>query len=106
MGRAGVTLWPVVGFTGFIVLVLCGLGLAAVAVTFLGGAPHALPPSPEIAVILFLLALLCVVLAVVLLRRSIRALSAVSHDANQKHVRRRLYTVAGAFLRPSEFRSR
>jgi hypothetical protein len=96
MGRVGVTFWPVVGIIGFIVLVLCGLGLAVVAVTFLGGAPHALPPSPGIAAILFLLALLSVVLGVVLLQRSIRALSAISHDANQKQVRRRLYAVAGA----------
>lgn len=78
MGRVAVTFWPVVGIIGFLVLVLCGLGLAAVAVTFLAGAPHAFPPSPGIAVILFLLALLSVVLAVVLLRRSIRALSRVT----------------------------
>jgi uncharacterized BrkB/YihY/UPF0761 family membrane protein len=89
-------LLALVGIIGFIVLVLCGLGLAVVAGTFLVGAPHALPPSPGIAAILFLLALLSVVLGVVLLRRSICALSAVSHDANQKQVRRRLYAVAGA----------
>jgi hypothetical protein len=34
MGRMRVTFWPVVGIVGFIALVLCGLGLAAVAVIF------------------------------------------------------------------------
>src|SRR5207302_162777 len=41
MGRVRVTFWPVVGIVGFIVFVLCGLGLAVVAVIFVGGAPHA-----------------------------------------------------------------
>ncbi len=98
MGRVGVTFWPVVGIVGFIALVLCGLGLALVAIIFVSGAPHAFPPSPGIAAILFLLALLCVVLAVVLLRRSIRALSATRQSGSQKQVRRSLYAVAGAAL--------
>src|SRR5438034_8577810 len=50
-----ISFWPVVGIVGFIVFVLCGLGLAVVAVIFVGGAPHAFPPSPGIAAILFLL---------------------------------------------------
>ena len=92
MGRFRVIFWPAVGIIGFIVLVLCGLVLAVFAVTFLGGAPHALPSSPGVAAILFLLALLSFVLSAVLLRRSIRALSAVWPDANQKQMRRRLYS--------------
>src|SRR5438034_8138304 len=39
-----ISFWPVVGIVGFIVFVLCGLGLAVVAVIFVGGAPHAFPP--------------------------------------------------------------
>jgi len=97
-GRVGATFWPALGIIGFIVLVLCGLGLAVVAVTFLAGAPHAIPPSPGVAAILFLLALLFVALGVVLLRRSIRALSAVWQGGNQKLVLRSLYAVAGAAL--------
>jgi len=77
VGRVGATFWPALGIIGFIVLVLCGLGLAVVAVHILGRAPHAIPPSPGIAAILFLLASFLFVLGVVLLRRSIRALSAV-----------------------------
>ena len=38
VGRVGATFWPALGIIGFIVLVLCGLGLAVVAVTFLAGA--------------------------------------------------------------------
>jgi hypothetical protein len=98
MGRVGVSFWPVVGIIGFIGLVLCGLGLAVVAIIFVGGAPHAIPRSPALAAILFLLAVLCVVLAVVLLRRSIRALSANWQSGSQKQVRKSLYAVAGAAL--------
>src|SRR5438874_13573658 len=87
MGRVRVTFWPVVGIVGFIVFVLCGLGLAVVAVIFVGGAPHAFPPSPGIAAILFLLALLFVALGGVLLRRSIRALSAMRQSGSQQQVR-------------------
>ncbi|PYT74420.1 MAG: hypothetical protein DMG42_10610 [Acidobacteria bacterium] len=98
MGRVRVTFWPVVGIVGFIVFVLCGLGLAVVAVIFVGGAPHAFPPSPGIAAILFLLALLFVALGGVLLRRSIRALSAMRQSGSQQQVRTSLYVVAGAAL--------
>jgi len=98
MGRVGVSFWPVVGIIGFIGLVLCGLGLAVVAIIFVGGAPHAIPRSPALAAILFLLAVLCVVLAVVLLRRSIRALSANWQSGSQKQVRKSLYAVTGAAL--------
>jgi len=98
MGRVRVTFWPVVGIVGFIVFVLCGLGLAVVAVIFVGGAPHAFPPSPGIAAILFLLALLFVALGVVILRRSIRALSAMRQSGSQQQVRTSLYVVAGAAL--------
>ena len=98
MGRVGVTFWPVIGIIGFIACVLCGLGLAAVAIIFAIGAPHAFPSSPGIAVILFLLALLLVVLGVVLLQRSIRALFATAQSGSQEQVRRSLYAVAGAAL--------
>jgi hypothetical protein len=98
MGRVRVTFWPVVGIIGFIACVLCGLGLAAVAIIFAIGAPHAFPRSPGIAAILFFLALLFVVLGVVLLRRSIRALSATAQSGNQRQVRRSLYAVAAAAL--------
>lgn len=84
MSRVGVTFWPVVGMIGFIALVLCGLGLAAVAIIFVSGAPHAIPRSPGIAAILLLLALLLVVLGIVLLRRSIHALSALWQRGSQK----------------------
>lgn len=96
MGRFGVIFWPVLGIIGFIVLVLWGLVLAVVGVTFWGGAPHALPASPGIAAILLLLALLSIVSGVVLLRRSIRALSTVSQGESQKRPQRTLYAVAGA----------
>ena len=98
MGRVGVTFWPAIGIIGFIVLVLCGLGLSVVAVAFLAGAPHAIPPSPGIAAILFFLALLCVGLGVVLLRRSIRALSVERESGRQRQTRRSLYGIAGAAL--------
>ena len=98
MGRAGVTFWPVIGIIGFIALVLCGLGLAAGSIIFAIGAPHAFPSSPGIAVILFFFAVLLVVLGVVLLRRSIRALSVTSQNGNQRQVRRSLYALAGAAL--------
>jgi hypothetical protein len=42
MRRVGVTFWPVVGMIGFIALVLCGLGVAAVAIIFVSGAPQAI----------------------------------------------------------------
>jgi hypothetical protein len=98
MGGVRVTFWPVVGIIGFIALVLCGLGLAAVAILFVVGAPHAFPSSPGIAAILFLVALLFVVLGFVLLRRSIRALSATRPSGTQENARRSLYAVAGAAL--------
>ena len=98
MDRRGLTIWPVVGIVAFIAFVLCGLGLAAVAVILVVGAPHAIPPRPGIATVLFLLALLLVVLGVALLRRSIRALPARQQSGNQKQVRRSLYAVAGAAL--------
>lgn len=98
MGRVRVSFWPVVGIIGFIALVLCGLGLAVVAIVFVSGAPHAIPRSPALAAILFLLALLCVVVAVILLRRSIRALSANWQSGSQKQARKSLYGVAGAAL--------
>src|SRR5258708_38334313 len=72
-----VTFWPVVGIAAFIALVLCGLDLAFVAEIFVTGAPHAIPRSPGLATVFFLLALLSVRLAGILLRRSIRGLSAV-----------------------------
>jgi hypothetical protein len=98
MGGVRVTFWPVVGIIGFIACVLCGLGLVAVAILFVAGAPHAFPSSPGIAAILFLLALPFVVLGVVVLRRSIRALSATWQSGSQEQLRRSLYAVAGAAL--------
>jgi hypothetical protein len=98
MRRVGVTFWPVVGMIGFIALVLCGLGFAAVAIIFVSGAPHAIPRSPGIAAILFLLALFLVVLGIVLLRRSIRALSALWQRGSEKQVQRSLYAAAAATL--------
>ncbi len=98
MDRVRLTFWPVVGIIAFIASVLCGLGLAAVAVILVVGVPHAIPPSPGIATILFLLALLFVVLGFALLRRSIRALSATRQSGSQKQVRRSLYAVASAAL--------
>jgi hypothetical protein len=98
MGRVRVTFWPVAGIIGFIVCVLCGLGVAAVAVIFVRGAPHAIPRSPGIAAILFLLALLVAGFGIVLLRRSIRALSALWQNGSQKQAQRSLYAIAGAAL--------
>ena len=98
MGRMRVTFWPVVGIVGFIALVLCGLGLALIAGFFVIGAPHAIPRSPGLATVLFLVALLLIVLGVVLLRRSIRALSAMRQSGSEKQSRRSLYAVAGAAL--------
>jgi hypothetical protein len=102
MGRVRVTFWPVVGIAGFIALVLCGLGLAMVALFFVSGAPHAIPRSPGLAAILFLVALLFVVLGIVLLRRSVRALSATQQTGSQKQTQaqaqRSLYAAAGAAL--------
>ena len=98
MGRVRVTFWPIVGVIGFIVCVLCGLGVVAVAILFAIGAPHAFPSSPGIAAVLFCLALVFIVLGVILLRRSIRTLSATSQSGSQEQVRRSLYAVAGAAL--------
>ena len=97
MGR-GVSFWPVIGVIGFIALVLGGLGLVLASILFVGGAPHAIPRSPALAAILFLLALLCFALAVVLLRRSIRALSANWQRGSERQVRKSLYAVASVLL--------
>src|SRR5256885_17048419 len=67
MGRVRVTFWPVVGIIGFIACALCGLGLAAVAIIFSIGAPHAFPRKPGIAGILFFFSLPFFVLGVGLL---------------------------------------
>src|SRR5215471_6591905 len=98
MGRAGVSFWLVVGIIGFIALMLCGLGLGSAAIIFMVGAPHAIPRSSAVAASFFLLALVCVVLAVVLLRRSIRAFSANWQSGSQKQVRKSLYALAAAAL--------
>lgn len=98
MGRVKVTFWPMIGIVGFIACVLCGLGITAIAILFGVGAPHALPRSPGIAAGLFLIALLFVGLGVILLRRSIHALSASAQSGSQEQVRTRLYATAGAAL--------
>jgi hypothetical protein len=102
MGRVRVTFWPVAGIAGFIALVLCGLVSAMVALIFVIGAPHAIPRSPGLAAILFLVALLFVVLGIVLLQRSVRALSATQQTGSEKQTQaqgqRSLYAAAGAAL--------
>ena len=98
MGRVKVTFWPMIGIIGFIACVLCGLVLTAIAILFGVGAPHALASSPGIAAGLFVLALLFVGLGVILLRRSIRALSATAQSGSQEQVGRPLYAIAGAAL--------
>src|SRR5258705_1995540 len=98
MGRMRVTFWPVVGVAAFIALVLCGLGLALVAEIFVTGAPHAIPRSPVLATVFFLLALLSVGLGVILLRRSIRAVSALRPSGSQQQAQRLLYAAAVAAL--------
>jgi hypothetical protein len=76
--------------------VLCGLGLAFVAEIFVTGAPHLIPRSPVLATVFFLLALLSVGLGVILLRRSIRALSAVWPTGNGKQAPAQKLLYAGA----------
>ena len=76
MGRVRVTIWAVVGVVGLVVCVLCSLGFGAMATLFLIGAPHAVPRSPGLAAILFVATVLLAGIGVIILRRTIRLVSA------------------------------
>jgi hypothetical protein len=90
--------WPVVGIVAFVALMLSGLGVTLVAIFFVIGAPHAIPPSPWTAAALFLSAAFLIGASIALLRRSIRALTVTQPPEKQKRTRRSLYAVAGGAL--------
>ena len=77
MGRTATIGWSIVGIIGFFALVGIAFLTAILGFAFFAGAPHAFGPAPWLGAIFFLFALLFVVLAIFLLRRSVRRLRSV-----------------------------
>ena len=82
------TVGSVGGIVGFIVLLLCGIGLAAFALLFAVGAPHVIPAGPAFAALLLLVALLFWTAAILILRRSVATLSKLtdSETSNKRWI--------------------
>ncbi len=98
MGLSGTIVWSAVRIIAFFLLILGGLLVALLALAAASGAPHAFAPSPGLAAVLFLIAVLLVVFGTYRVRRSILELSSILQVGHKAQVPRWLYAVVGAGL--------
>ena len=74
MTRTGTITWSVLGIIGFLFLLVCGICVAVLGFAFSIDAPHAWKGDVRDGLIFGLAALVLVIAAILLLRRSIRKL--------------------------------